>query len=163
MDGIGTLRRSAGSATAHSPPTPTPKPRVTPHQRPTPPPLPSPTPPIVVDVEVGPGFAFVPSMSTSPWAARSAGRGLATGHSVTSGVLCTANEQFCSPNDMNCDVGTLSNTGTVYEHTFTRPGTYPYFCFVHCASGMTGTVIVVPEPPPPPPRSTPFPRSTPRP
>jgi plastocyanin len=153
----GTLKRTAGSTTTHSPPTPTPQPRVTPHPRPTPPPLPSPTPPIVVDVEVGPGFAFVPSNVYIPVGGIVRWTWASNGHSVTSGVLCTADEQFCSPNDMNCDAGTLSNTGTVYEHTFTEPGTYPYFCFAHCASGMTGTVTVVPEPPPGP-RPTPFPR-----
>jgi hypothetical protein len=93
----GTLRRTAGSTTAHSPPTPTPKPRVTPHPRPTPPPLPSPTPPIVVDVEVGPGFAFVPSNVYIPVGGTVRWTWAGNGHSVTSGVLCTADEQFCSP------------------------------------------------------------------
>jgi len=33
--------------------------------------------------------------------------------------------------------------GFVYEHTFTVAGTYSYFCHLHCAFGMTGTVNVV--------------------
>jgi plastocyanin len=34
-------------------------------------------------------------------------------HSVTSGTSCTADEPFCSPDNMNCDTGILSNTGFV--------------------------------------------------
>jgi len=63
-------------------------------------------------------------------------------HSVTSGQPCTVDSQFCSPNDMNCSAGTLSNQGAVYTHTFNQPGTYSYFCVSHCAFGMTGTVTV---------------------
>jgi plastocyanin len=65
------------------------------------------------------------------------------GHSVTSGDPCTPDEQFCSPDDTNCDQGILSDLGTVYEHTFSQAGTYNYFCFAHCAIGMTGVVNVV--------------------
>ena len=46
---------------------------------------------------------------------------------------------------MNCQAGTLSNIGTVYEHTFTQPGTYSYFCHAHCEYGMSGVVIVTPR------------------
>ncbi|HWX16974.1 MAG TPA: plastocyanin/azurin family copper-binding protein [Chthoniobacterales bacterium] len=64
-------------------------------------------------------------------------------HSVTSGPPpCTADGQFCSPNDMNCSAGTLSNIGTVYQHTFTQAGTYSYHCAAHCSFGMTGTINV---------------------
>ncbi len=39
--------------------------------------------------------------------------------------------------------GKFSNsTGTSFSHTFTVAGTYPYYCSVHCASGMTGSVTV---------------------
>jgi plastocyanin len=65
------------------------------------------------------------------------------GHSVTSGDPCTPDEQFCSPDDTNCDQGILSGQGTVYEHTFDQAGTYDYFCFAHCNIGMTGVVNVV--------------------
>src|SRR5437762_114332 len=65
------------------------------------------------------------------------------GHSVTSGDPCTPDEQFCSPDDTNCDQGILSNLGTVYEHTFDQAGSYNYFCFAHCALGMTGVVNVI--------------------
>ena len=38
-----------------------------------------------------------------------------SGHSVTSGPPCAADSQYCSPNDMNCFPGILSNPGTVYH------------------------------------------------
>jgi plastocyanin len=68
------------------------------------------------------------------------------GHSVTSGEPCTADGQFCSPDDLNCDQGILSDTGTIYEHTFAQVGAYSYFCASHCAFGMVGMVNVLPTP-----------------
>ena len=65
-----------------------------------------------------------------------------SGHSVTSGPPCFVDSQFCSPDDTNCPAGVLSNIGTVYEHTFTEPGVYSYFCHAHCIIGMTGVVNV---------------------
>jgi plastocyanin len=82
-------------------------------------------------------------------------------HSVTSGADCVADGQFCSPDNMNCDAGIVSNTGSVYEFTFTQPGIYQYFCDPHCFAGMTGVVIVMPAVRPlpnPRPRPTPWPR-----
>jgi plastocyanin len=76
-------------------------------------------------------------------------------HSVTSGTSCTANGQFCSPDNANCNAGILNNTGFVYEFTFTQPGTYQYFYFLHCFAGMTGVVNVLPAVRP---RPTPRPR-----
>jgi plastocyanin len=96
----------------------------------------------IVDVSVGPGFAFDPdtvNISVGDtvrwtWAGNS--------HTVTSGDPCIVNGQFCSPDDTNCATGTLSNNGFVYEHTFAQGDTYSYFCFAHCALGMTGVVNV---------------------
>lgn len=34
--------------------------------------------------------------------------------------------------------------GQVYLHTFTKPGTYHYFCTHHEDDGMVGTVVVMP-------------------
>lgn len=85
-------------------------------------------------------------------------------HSVTSGTPCTADGQFCSPDNMNCDAGVLSNTGAVYEHTFTQAGTYSYFCALHCFAGMTGVINVTSSQRPTPtprPRPTPHPRPVP--
>jgi plastocyanin len=65
-----------------------------------------------------------------------------SGHSVTSGPPCVPDSQYCSPNDMNCFPGTVSNIGFVYQHTFTEPGVYSYHCIVHCVIGMTGVVNV---------------------
>jgi plastocyanin len=106
----------------------------------------------IFDVTVGPGFAFNPDElnisagDTVRWTWASGG------HSVTSGASCIADGQFCSPDDMDCDAGTLSNTGTVYVHTFAQAGMYEYFCFAHCGLGMTGMIHVSPSPTP-----TPFP------
>ena len=65
-----------------------------------------------------------------------------SGHSVTSGPPCVPDSQYCSPNDMNCFPGTVSDIGFIYQHTFTQPGTYSYHCIVHCVIGMTGVVNV---------------------
>ena len=84
-------------------------------------------------------------------------------HSVTSGTSCTADGQFCSPANTNCEAGSLSNTGFVYEFTFTQPGAYQYFCALHCFAGMTGVVNVMPAVrprPTPRPDPTPWPRPT---
>jgi plastocyanin len=83
-------------------------------------------------------------------------------HSVTSGTSCTADAEFCSPNNTNCDAAVLSDTGFVYEFTFSQPGTYHYFCALHCFAGMTGVVNVLPAVrPSPSPR--PRPSAVPRP
>ena len=37
---------------------------------------------------------------------------------------------------------TFSQTGDSFEHTFTTPGTYDYFCEPHVGFGMRGTIIV---------------------
>jgi plastocyanin len=64
-------------------------------------------------------------------------------HTVTSGSGCTSDNQYCSPNNTNCSVGSASNTGFIYTHTFNTPGTYPYFCKVHCGTfNMKGTITV---------------------
>ena len=105
--------------------------------------IPSPTG-TTVDVSVGPGggFTFDPFVvnisvgDTVRWTWAS------SGHSVTSGIRCAADSQYCSPNDTSCFPGTLNNSGFVYQHTFTRPGVYYYHCFAHCVLGMTGVVNV---------------------
>jgi plastocyanin len=119
----------------------------------------------VFDVTVGPvenEFQFVPDTvnitvgDTVRWTWET------NDHSVTSGdsTSCTADGQFCSPDNMNCDAGILNDTGFMYEHTFTEPGTYQYFCALHCFIGMTGVVNVAPSQRPTP---TPRPRPTPHP
>ena len=118
----------------------------------------------IFDVTVGPlenEFTFVPDMvnisvgDTVRWTWES------DSHSVTSGTPCTEDGQFCSPDNMHCEAGTLNDTGFVYEFTFTQPGMYQYFCALHCFAGMTGVVNVLPAVrplPKPRPRPTPWPR-----
>ena len=57
-----------------------------------------------------------------------------SGHSLDSGPGCSADNQFTS--------GGLQNTGFKMTHTFNTPGTYPFFCGVHCGSNMKGTITV---------------------
>ena len=119
----------------------------------------------VVDVAVGPvgnKLRFVPDTlnisvgDTVRWTWGS------DDHSVTGGKSCIADGQFCSPDNINCDAGILSNTGFVYEHTFTQAGSYSYFCALHCFAGMTGVINVTrPTRPHPSPRPRPTPRPRP--
>jgi plastocyanin len=98
----------------------------------------------IFDVTVAPGGSRVFSPSTVNISAGDTVRWTwgGSGHNVTSGSSCTADSQFCSPADMNCSSGPLSDTGTVYSHTFAQVGTYSYYCSAHCFSGMVGTVNV---------------------
>jgi plastocyanin len=98
----------------------------------------------IVDVTVAPGgsLTFDPSTVNISVGDTVRWTWAASGHSVTSGPPCVADSQYCSPNDMNCSPGTVSNTGFVYQHTFTNSGTYSYHCLVHCVFGMTGVVNV---------------------
>ncbi len=97
-------------------------------------------------VTVGPGgsFTFDPETiiiragETVRW------RFASLGHNVVSGSGSTADGIFCSPDDSGCANAPLANTGTIYEHTFPEPGTFPYFCTPHLAFGMRGRVIVEP-------------------
>src|SRR5262249_9719845 len=89
------------------------------------------------DVEVGPGggFTFDPDTLNISVGDTVRWTWFSNGHSVTSGDSdsCTPDGQFCSPDNMNCDQGILSNNGTVYEFTFAQAGTFSYFCSSHCA------------------------------
>src|SRR5580765_2353631 len=96
----------------------------------------------IVDVMVGPGFSFSPDTVNISVGDTVRWTWAGSGHSVTSGPPCQADSQYCSPNDMNCASGILSNSGTVYTHTFSRAGAYSYFCAAHCFLGMTGVVTV---------------------
>ena len=65
-----------------------------------------------------------------------------SGHSVVSGTNGTADDRFCSPDDSGCSSPPLSDAGATYDHTFTKAGTFPYYCSVHFALGMTGVIEV---------------------
>ncbi len=98
----------------------------------------------IFDVTVGPGGQTVFSPDTLNIAVGDTVRWTwaSDNHSVSSGNPCAIDSQFCSPDDMNCPSGVLSNTGTIYLHTFAQAGSYSYFCAFHCNRGMTGTINV---------------------
>src|SRR4029453_14437381 len=64
-----------------------------------------------VDVQVGPGFVFSPDEVNISVGDTVRWTWAGSGHSVTSGPHCIPDSQFCSPNDMNCFPGSLSNQG----------------------------------------------------
>jgi plastocyanin len=72
----------------------------------------------IVDVTVGPDLAFHPDTVNISVGDTVRWTWAGSGHSVTSGPPCAADSQYCSPDDMNCAAGILSNNGTVYMHTF---------------------------------------------
>ena len=100
----------------------------------------------IVDVTVAPGGTRTFSPSTVNISVGDTVRWTwaASGHSVTSGdsTACTADGQFCSPNNTNCSTCVTSNISFVYEFTFTQAGNFSYHCCVHCALGMIGSVNV---------------------
>lgn len=57
-------------------------------------------------------------------------------HTVTSGTNCQDNNVWTS--------SALLSNGQTFSVTFNQAGTFPYFCKLHCQSGMTGTIIVNP-------------------
>lgn len=109
----------------------------------SPEPSPAPEPPRTWTVEVGandsrrfsPETLTIRSGDTVRWVFRS------EGHTVTSGSG-SADARFCSPADTNCGSAPTSNAGDVYEHRFTAPGSYAYFCRPHRGM-MTGTIVVL--------------------
>jgi plastocyanin len=104
---------------------------------------PTPTPtPVTRTVVVGPGFAFDPPDLTIQVGDTVEWSWASSGHNVVSGSGCAADGQFCSPSDSACATARLSGSGTIYSHTFTAAGTFPYFCSAHCAFGMVGTITV---------------------
>lgn len=125
-----------------------PPPPVTQPGSPTPTPPPLPTPPLPTPppsggatrvVNVGPGFAFMDSLSGGGSTTIKAGDTVqwnfvdSIPHSTTSGNCCTANGLW--------DSG-IKSSGS-FSHKFSSAGTFPYFCTVH-GSMMTGTVTVNP-------------------
>jgi plastocyanin len=97
-------------------------------------------------VSVGPGggFSFDPVTVNIRVGETVRWRFASAGHNVVSGSGGNANGMFCSPDDTGCANAPLGAPGSTYEHTFSEPGTYPYFCTPHFAFGMTGRVIVEP-------------------
>jgi plastocyanin len=71
-----------------------------------------------------------------------------SGHSVTSGTGPAGDGSF--------DAG-VQSAGFTFDRTFTQPGVYHYFCKIHYAFGMMGTITVAAATPPrgPPPTAQP--------
>ena len=64
---------------------------------------------------------------------------LSGGHSIVSGSNCTSNGLFG-----NATIMSQGQILVVPVSVTNTPGTYPYFCTVHCGSSMTGTLTVTP-------------------
>jgi plastocyanin len=68
------------------------------------------------------------------------------GHNLISGVDGTPDGRFCAPADVECSSSATASTtfaaGTMYQHTFTAPGTYAYYCSPHVSDGMKATIVV---------------------
>jgi plastocyanin len=95
-------------------------------------------------VLVGPSgeHSFLPPSLTVPVGTTVRWFWVSDGHTVTSGVGGVSDGLFCSPSDSDCSSGNLSNIGTMYQHTFSTAGTYPYFCVPHYSFGMKGVIVV---------------------
>ncbi len=125
---------SAPSSATAEPPSPTPSPVATEHAArttqtaATPEPQPAPAGGAVaadiVDNRFAPPRLTVPVGATVTWSNRGA-----NAHTVTA-------------LDGSWDSGTLLS-GDQFSHTFTEPGTYPFFCRQHWFQGMRGTIVVV--------------------
>src|SRR5262249_51227939 len=67
-------------------------------------------------------------------------------HSVVSGTVTGSTEtpdgSFCSKEAPHC--GQTSDLGATFDHVFTPPCTFPYFCVPPATFGMVGTITVQP-------------------
>jgi plastocyanin len=102
------------------------------------------------NVDIGPGLAFTPSTVTVLPGESVVWTFQAAFHSTTSNA--TSGPEFW-------DSGIGDVAGQTFTHTFTTPGTYPYYCKVHSSptgNMMNGVVIVAPATP----TATPSPLAT---
>ncbi len=77
------------------------------------------------------GFTYSPSSLTVNVGDTVTWEGNFAVHPLVSGATCGQPD------------GKFSNSsGSSFSYTFTAPGTYPYYCNVHCGQGMTGVVTV---------------------
>jgi plastocyanin len=65
-----------------------------------------------------------------------------TGHNVISGVDGVPDGTFCSPDNSACSTAPTSQAGATFQYTFTRAGTFRYYCTPHVSDGMKGTIVV---------------------
>jgi plastocyanin len=98
----------------------------------------------VVQIGVGPTgeHTFIPPSLTVPVGTTVQWFWYSSGHNVISGAGGVPDNKFCSPNNNACATAPTSTFGSTFEHTFTAPGTYPYFCAPHYSVGMKGTITV---------------------
>jgi plastocyanin len=98
----------------------------------------------VLQIGVGPSgdHSFLPPSVTVPIGTTVQWFWYSSGHNVISGAGGIPDDKFCSPSNTGCATAPTSNFGFTYEHTFTIPGTYPYFCAPHYSVGMKGTITV---------------------
>jgi plastocyanin len=82
------------------------------------------------------------------------------GHTVRSGTVDSSNVAHPSNGPLNSG---FKSAGQSYSYTFTKVGTYPYFCEIHADSQMKGTITVVAAAATPIPTSRPSPRPPPQP
>ncbi len=80
------------------------------------------------------GFSFVPANTTVQVGDTVTWTNAASLHTSTSGTNPPAGNGLW-------DSGTLTAGGT-FSHTFTQPGSFPYFCSFHYSFGMVGSVTV---------------------
>lgn len=59
-------------------------------------------------------------------------------HNVVSGANCT---EDATPPTFSSGAPT-ADMSTKFTHTFTKAGSFEYFCTPHCSVGMKGTVVV---------------------
>jgi len=98
-------------------------------------PLPSGTTEIqIVGTSFQPANVTIQAGGTVTWVVTQA---IAASHSVTSGSYRDSN-----PGSLFDSGIVLHDDGNSYSHTFTQPGTYPYFCAVH-PDTMSGVITVV--------------------
>jgi plastocyanin len=97
-----------------------------------------------VEVMVGPvgDHRFLPPVVTVDAGTTVRWFWTSAGHNVVSGANGVADGLFCSPSNQNCASAPVSAAGASFDYTFTKPGTYPYFCAPHYSVGMKGTVVV---------------------
>ncbi len=86
------------------------------------------------------GLRFNPSSLTIPVGDTVHWVWVSSGHTVVSGTSCTADNKFCSPSDTSCAAPPALAQGATYDHVFSAPGMFPYYCSIHCAFGMVGTI-----------------------
>jgi plastocyanin len=109
------------------------------------------------NVDVGPALAFSPSTVTVLPGETVIWTFQGTPHSTTSNATS-------GPEVWDSTIVVV--TGQTFSHTFTTPGTYPYYCKVHSSptgTTMNGVVIVAPATPTPTPSPAVTSTSTPTP